>query len=137
MSDGLNRCTFVGNLGRDAESRQTQNGTTVLKFSIGCSERYKKGDEWVDKTEWVNCTLFGRRAEALAAYLVKGTKVLVEAKVRTTSSEKDGVKKYYTEFIVDNLILCGSRPTSRPAETEGGEFNDADYPTGGNNDFPF
>lgn len=108
MSEGLNRVTLLGNLGADAELRVTQSGTSVANLRLAVSESYKDKDGVKqEKTEWVSCTLWGRRAEALHKYLVKGTRLLIEGSLRTSSYDKDGVKVYKTEVNVSNVVFAG------------------------------
>lgn len=116
MSDGMNRWCGIGNAVADAELRQTQGGQAVLSFRVACSERYKdKSGNWKESTEFVSCALFGKRAESLAQYLSKGTRVYIEGKLHTSSYEArdGGGKRYKTEVMVSNVILCGSRNASR------------------------
>ena len=104
----MNLVALVGNLGSDPELRVAQSGTAILKLRLATSERVKKGDDWVDHTEWHNIVSFGKRAEGLAKILSKGSKLVVTGKLRTSGYEKDGVKKYSTEIIADDIELCGS-----------------------------
>ncbi len=118
MSDGYNKCIFVGRLGKDAELRHMPNGDPVLSFSVGANESWKnaKGEKQ-ERCEWVNCSLFGKRADALAKYLEKGTRVLVEGKLRTDKSEKNGETKYFTKLIVDEVVLLGDRKREDSSES--------------------
>lgn len=110
MSDGLNRCTFIGNLGADPELRMTQSGQPVLKFRIGCTESYlDKSNTRQEKTEWVSCTVWGKRGEALSRILEKGKQVYVEGSLSTSSYEKNGEKRYSTEINVREVLLFGGR----------------------------
>lgn len=105
---GYNHCTFVGNLGKDAEKRSLPGGDSVISFSVGANETWKDKDgEKRERCEWVNCSLFGKRADALAQYLTKGTRVLVEGKLRTDKYEKDGETRYATKLIVSDVVLLG------------------------------
>lgn len=106
---GYNKCTFVGNLGKDAELRHLpNNGDAVLGFSVGANESWKDSSgNKKERCEWVNCSMFGKRAEALAQYLTKGTRVLVEGKLRTDKTEKGGETKYFTKLIVEEIVLLG------------------------------
>lgn len=82
---GVNQLTIVGNLGRDADLRKTQSGTTVATMNVAVSRRVKSAGKWADQTDWFRVALFGPRAEALGKYLTKGSMVQatgsVEAKV--------------------------------------------------------
>jgi single-strand DNA-binding protein len=110
MADGLNRWTGLGQLGADAEIRQTTAGEPVCNFRIACTESYlDRNKERQEKTEWVSCTLWGKRGEALAPYLTTGAKVYVEGSLQTRSWDKDGEKRYKTEVRVANVILCGNK----------------------------
>lgn len=104
----MNKVILVGRLGSDAELRQTEGGKSILKFSLATSENWKNSEgEKQERTEWSRCTLFGPRAESLAQYLTKGKSLLVEGSLRTSSYEKDGEKKYFTEVIVNNVEFLG------------------------------
>ena len=109
MGMGLNRCEFIGNLGADPEERKTDSGLTVTNFRMGCGERRKQGEEWVDHTEWVRVVAWGKTAENAAKYLKKGRQVFVEGKMRTRSyKDKEGVEKWSTEVSADKVIFLGS-----------------------------
>lgn len=112
MSEGLNRCFLMGNLTADPELRMTQGGQAVLNFRIACGERYKAGDgEWKERTEFVNCVVWGKRAEALAKLLGKGHRVLVEGGLRTSSyDDREGNKRYKTDVHAVDVWLAGGRP---------------------------
>jgi single-strand DNA-binding protein len=105
MSEGVNNCTFAGNVGKDPVL--AGRGTPVLKFSIAVNERRKQGEEWVDHVEWIPVTVFGKRAEALAKILTKGSQITIVGKFRTTKYEKDGQTRYSTEIVADTIALQG------------------------------
>jgi single-strand DNA-binding protein len=115
----------------------------VLNVRLATNERRKdKSDQWVDHPEYHGVVIWGRRAEALSNILTKGTKVLIEGGLRTSSWEKDGVKRYKTEIHATEVELLGSkgegsgsaRQASRPAPKEelNTDFGDADT-----DDIPF
>jgi single-strand DNA-binding protein len=108
-SRSVNKVILIGNLGKDAESKFTPNGTSVATFSIATSWRQKdpQTGEWKDQTDWHNITLW--RSENVVPYLTKGTQVYVEGRLHTRSYEKDGKKQYFTEVIAEELILLGGR----------------------------
>jgi len=118
-----NRWIGMGNLGRDPELRMTANGNAMLRFSLAITERWKDKQTGAPKeqTEWVNCTMFGLRAEGLSRHLSKGQKVLVEGKLQTREWEKDGQKHYSTEVKVDQIEFAdaprqgGQQRQQRPA----------------------
>jgi single-strand DNA-binding protein len=119
-----------------------------LKLRIATSESYlDRNRERQERTEWHSVTVWGKRAEALAKFLTKGSRVFIEGGLRTSSyDDKEGNKRYKTEVNATNIILCGGRSaapsgeTAQPStQTSGGGFDDADYGAspGGNDDFPF
>ena len=116
MADGLNKVMLLGNLGADPELRTTQQGTAILKLRIATTESYlDKNNVRQERTEWHQCTLWGKRGEALSKFLKKGDRIFVEGSLRTTSYEKNGEKRYSTEVNVLNVILAGG------GKREGGE----------------
>lgn len=100
---------LVGNLGADPELRSTNSGLSILRLRIATEESYlDKNKQRQSKTEWHGASIFGARAEALHAILTKGKQVYIEGKLRTSSyDDKEGIKRYKTEIVVDELILCG------------------------------
>ena len=107
----INRVAISGNLTRDAELRSTQSGTSMLGMGIAVNDRRKnqKTGEWEDYPNFVDCTMFGARAEKLQPYLAKGTKVAIEGKLSYRSWEKDGQRRSKLEVIVDDLEFVSSR----------------------------
>lgn len=88
----INRVNISGNLTRDPELRVTASGTQVLSFGVAVNDRRRNPQtgEWEDYPNFVDCTMFGTRAEAVRRYLSKGSKVAIEGKLRYSSWEKDG-----------------------------------------------
>jgi single-strand DNA-binding protein len=104
----LNRVILVGNLGRDAEVKVTPSGQPVANFSVATTETWTTKDgEKKEKTEWHRIVLWGRQAETLQPYLVRGKSVCIEGKLETRSWEKDGQKHYATEVKADHVALLG------------------------------
>ena len=103
----INRVLISGNLTRDPELRQTGGGTQVLSFGVAVNDRRRNPQtgEWEDYPNFIDCTMFGARAEALSRYLSKGTKVAIEGKLRWSQWERDGQKRSKIEVIVDELVL--------------------------------
>ena len=97
----INRVIISGNLTRDPELRQTQSGMAVLSFGVAVNDRRKNPStgEWEDYPNFVDCTMFGARANSLAQYLSKGTKVSIEGKLRWSQWERDGQKRSKLEVI--------------------------------------
>lgn len=108
MTQGLNKVMLFGNLGAEPELRTTGAGAHVLSFRIATTEVYfDKQQQKQERTEWHQVALFGARAEPLAKLLHKGSRVLVEGRLQTSSYEKDGSKRYKTEVIATDLFLGG------------------------------
>ena len=108
----INQVTISGNLTRDPELRQTQGGMAVMSLGVAVNERVKNQQtgEWEDRPNFVDCVVFGRRAEALSRYLSKGSKVAVSGRLRYSAWEaKDGGRRSKLEVIVDELNLMSQR----------------------------
>ena len=135
----MNKTTLFGRLARDPEIKQA-GSTNLLKFSIATNERIKKGEVWTDHVEWHNVVVFGKRGEALSKLLFKGSQVLIEGNLRTSSWEKDGKKNYKTEISASDVHLV-SPPRDQPREQSrtlplpSVEFNNDDG--FGGDDIPF
>ena len=101
----INRANISGNLTRDPELRATAGGTQVLSFGVAVNDRRKNPQtgDWEDYPNFVDCTMFGTRAEAVSRYLSKGTKVAIEGKLRYSSWERDGQRRSKLEVIVDEI----------------------------------
>ena len=120
----INRVIQCGNLTRDAELRRTQGDLAVLVFGLAVNERRRKpdSDEWVDVPNYIDCVMFGNRAEALEKFLVKGAKVAVDGHLRWSQWEaEDRTKRSKHELIVDELEFMAPRK-EEPVEVE--EFVD-------------
>ena len=103
-----NRVILVGNLGGDAELR-TNLSTPQALFTLATSESWMKDGERQEKTEWHRIVVWGKTAETLAPFLVKGRPVYVTGKIAYREYEKDGVKRYMTEIRADRIILLGHK----------------------------
>lgn len=149
MSRGINKVILVGNLGADPETRYTPSGTAITTIRIATSESWKdkQTGEQQERTEWHRIKFFGRLAEIAGEYLKKGGQVYVEGKLRTDEYEKDGVKRYSTDIIADEMQMLGTRggsggessgaprqrgpargPQPAPANPSGGDFEDDEIP---------
>jgi single-strand DNA-binding protein len=106
----INHVAISGNLTRDAELRPA-GATSVLSFGVAVNDRRRNQatGEWEDVPNFVDCTVFGSRAEKLAQYLVKGTKVAIDGRLRYSSWEKDGQKRSKLEVIVNELEFMSRR----------------------------
>src|SRR5215831_4304711 len=106
----VNKVILVGNLGRDAELRYTPGGAAVAKFSLATTEVWNdKGGQRQERTEWHNIDLWGKQAESLSEYLVKGKQVYVEGRLQTDEyTDKEGNKRKSTKVRCDRVVLLGS-----------------------------
>ena len=110
-NEGLNRVMLLGNLGADPELRFTQGGQSVLNIRLATTESYLDANKQrQERTDWHSIVVWGKRGEALAKILTKGSTIFIEGSLRTTSYEKNGEKRYKTEVIAQNVILAGSKP---------------------------
>jgi single-strand DNA-binding protein len=119
----VNKVILVGNLGRDPEVRYMPNGEAVANFSIATTENWKdKSGVKQEKTEWHNIVMYRRLAEIAGEYLKKGRPVYIEGRLQTRKWEKDGVTRYSTEIIGDQMQMLGSK--------DGGSSGGASYDGG-------
>lgn len=123
MSRGINKVIIVGNLGDDPETKYAGNGTAITTISVATSEQWKDKDgEKQERTEWHRIKFFGRLAEIAGEYLKKGRQVYVEGRLQTDKwTDKDGVERYTTNIIGNELQMLGGNPGgSRDAGGYGG-----------------
>jgi single-strand DNA-binding protein len=111
MSEGLNKVILLGNLGADPETKfgQSGAGATRLRLATTTSWFDKTANERKERTDWHSVVVFGKRGEALQKILRKGSTVMVEGRLQTSSYEKNGEKRYSTDVIADNVVLAGGR----------------------------
>jgi single-strand DNA-binding protein len=104
----VNKVILVGNLGKDAEVRVTPGGQSVASFSIATTENWtSKEGEKKEQTEWHRIVLWGKTADTLQPYLVKGKQIYLEGRLQTRQWEKEGQKHYTTEVKADKIVLLG------------------------------
>jgi len=123
MKSLRNSVTLIGHLGGDPEVKNYAGDKKKASFSIATTDTYKnnKGDK-VSDTQWHNIVIWGKTAEALHEFLVKGRQVYIEGKLTSREWEKDGVKRRTTEVKADRVLLLGSaanRPTAGAGDTPG------------------
>ncbi len=141
MAKSLNKVQLIGNLGKDPELRYTSSGVAVATFSIATSDSWKdqEGNQQ-ERTEWHNIVAWRKLAEICGEWLKKGRRVYIEGRLQTRSYEKDGVKKYITEIVADDMIMLdggnrggsagggGGGETESAAATTNGATKDTDLP---------
>ena len=111
MSTLRNKVQLIGNLGNDPEIINLDGGKKLAKFSIATNETYKnqKGEKVTD-TQWHNIVAWGKTAEIIEKYVAKGKEVAVEGKLTSRSyDDKEGVKRYITEVVCNELVMLGSK----------------------------
>jgi single-strand DNA-binding protein len=107
----MNVVILQGNLGADPELRYTQSGTGVLNMRLATAEKYKdKAGEWQETVTWHTVICWGKRGEALAKFLVKGSRLLVRGRISNSSYEdKEGIKRYKSEIVAEDIELLGGK----------------------------
>ncbi len=111
MAKGVNKVILVGNLGNDPETKYTQGGMAVTKISLATtSVRKDREGNAQERTEWHRVTFFGKLGEIAGEYLRKGSQVYVEGSIKYDKyTGQDGVEKYTTDIIADELQMLGGR----------------------------
>ena len=110
-SRGVNKVILVGNVGNDPEVRYMPNGNAVANISVATSDTWKDrntGDQQ-DRTEWHRVVFFNRLAEIVEQYVKKGSKLYLEGRLQTRSWEQDGIKRYSTEIVANEMQMLDSR----------------------------
>lgn len=115
MARGINKVILIGNAGGDPEVRYLPNGNAVANVTIATSDSWKdkQTGQMQERTEWHRVVFFGRIAEVVGEYVKKGSKLYIEGRLQTREWEKDGIKRYTTEVVVDNggqMQLLDGRP---------------------------
>jgi len=106
----LNKVILLGNLGKDPELKDLGNEKQVCKFTLATSSGWGEKKE----TSWHNLVCWNKTAEVAAKYLRRGSRCYVEGRIQYREYEKDGVKKYFTEIVVNSLLLMGSKDEAKP-----------------------
>ena len=103
----VNKVILLGNAGKDPEVKNFDNGKKV-SLSLATTEKYKdKSGQTVETTEWHNLTFWGKLGDVVEKYVKKGNQIYVEGKIKTTKSEKDGVTKYFTDIVCNEMTMLG------------------------------
>jgi len=107
--EDMNRVILVGRLTKDIDLTFTQSGCAIGKTSLAVNRRVKKGDEWTEEASFFDCVQFGKRAEGLSPYLLKGQQVAVDGQLKQDRWEKDGQKRSKIVVEVDHIQLLGNK----------------------------
>jgi len=138
MARGLNKVTLIGNLGKDPELKYTNSGVAVATFSLATSDSWKDQEgNMQERTEWHNIVAWRKLAEICGQYLKKGSQVYIEGKIQTRSyNDKEGVKKYITEIVADQLLMLGGGG-GRPQAEQGDSIPMPEPAASKDEDLPF
>lgn len=127
----MNKVILMGRLTRDAEIRNAESDNAVARFSLAVDRRFKKDGEG-QNADFINCVAFGKQASFLEKFGKKGVKFIVTGRIQTGSYEKDGVKVYTTDVVIEELEFCESK---RNDDSAPGEF--MNIPDGIDDEVPF
>jgi single-strand DNA-binding protein len=122
MARGINKVILVGNLGNDTEMKYTAGGMAVCTLSLATtSVRKDKDGQQIEKTEWHRVKLFGKLGEIAGEYLRKGRQVYIEGSIRYDKfTGQDGVEKYFTDIVADDMQMLGGNPGEGGGGMRGG-----------------
>lgn len=137
----INRVLLTGNLTRDVELRSTASGTSVADLGLAVNGREKRGEEWVDRADFFDVTVWGTQAENAAKYLSKGSPVAIDGRLRYESWEKDGQKRSKVKVVAQMVQYLSTKgdgngqaaTSDAPADQEGLPGTEA----GSDEDIPF
>ncbi len=133
----INKVILIGNLGKDPELRYTSSGVAVASFTLATNESWKDPEGNIqERTQWHNIVAWRKLAEICGEYLKKGSKIYLEGKLQYRSyDDKNGVKRYVTEIVIDEMLMLDTKPGSQaPAEGAPQKEESAQEPGG---DLPF
>ena len=124
MSRSLNKATLIGNLGRDPEVRVTQSGSRVAKVSLATTSIFNdRHGERQERTQWHRLTFFGRLVDIVEQYVHQGDRLYVEGRIEYSQTQDDqGGTRYWTDIIVNEMIMLGSSGGRGGAGDGGGGF---------------
>lgn len=118
----MNKVIIMGNLGQDPEMRYMPSGNAACNISVATSRNWKDKDsgEKQEETSWHRCVAFGKTAETIAEYFTKGRKILIEGRLKYGSYEKDGIKRYTTDIVIERFEFVEKREGGgqRPAPAD-------------------
>lgn len=126
MARSLNKATLIGNVGGDPDVRTTASGTPVAKLSLATSRTFNdRSGQQQERTQWHRLTIFGRLVDVVQQWVKKGDRLYVEGRIEySQSTDPQGTTRYWTDIIVDQLIMLGSSGGARggddPARPPGG-----------------
>jgi single-strand DNA-binding protein len=138
----VNKVILLGHVGKDPEVRYLDKDVAVANFTLATTERaytLANGTQVPERTEWHNIVAWRGLATIAEKYIKKGTQIYVDGKIQTRSYEKDGIKRYTTDIVAENITLLGKKPesTEAPTNTVHAPAPDLQVPPPGSDDLPF
>lgn len=130
----MNKVILIGHVGKNPEWKILQSGTEVASFSLATTERWNSNGEKKEETSWHNIVFWGKQAELCKKYVFKGSKIMVEGRIKYETYEKDGEKKYVTKITGERLEFL-SRKDQNDQSNQGG--NEYDQSIDSEDDIPF
>ena len=133
MSRSLNKVMLIGNVGNDPEIRATSSGARVAKVSLATNRSWSdRSGQKQEKTEWHRLTFFGRLVDIVEQWVKKGDRLYVEGRVEYSQTEGEGGTKYWTDIVINEMVMLGSTGAGASA----GGYNDPGFSAGGGGDQP-
>ncbi|MCX6141738.1 MAG: single-stranded DNA-binding protein [Ignavibacteriales bacterium] len=138
-SRSVNKVTLIGNLGKDPELRYTSSGVAVATFSMATSESWKDPEgNTQERTQWHSIVAWRKLAEIVGEYLKKGSKVYLEGRLQYRNyDDKNGVKRYVTEIVMDEMVMLDSRGGGASPQADAGSSQLPEESGGKVDDLPF
>ncbi|MBI4666819.1 MAG: single-stranded DNA-binding protein [Nitrospinae bacterium] len=138
----LNKVILIGNLTRDPELRYTPSGMAVAKFGLAVNDRFKQGEEWKERVNFIDIVVWGKQGENCSEYLSKGRPVCVEGRLSYSTWEtEDGQKRSKLEVVAERVVFLGGRGDDSSGAKEGKGpstgYSNAEAPASLDDDVPF
>jgi len=116
MSKGLNKACLIGNVGQDPEVKTLPGGSRVAKLSLATNRSYKdQAGTQREEVEWHRLTCWGKLVDVVEQWVKKGDRLYVEGRLHYSQTDNEGVTRYWTEIVVNELVMLGSAGAERPA----------------------
>lgn len=124
MSRDLNKVMLIGNVGNDPEIRSTQSGARIAKVSLATNRSWtdRNSGQKNEKTEWHRLTFFGRLVDIVEQWVNKGDRLYIEGRIDYSQTEGEGGTKYWTDIVVNEMIMLGSTSGGGGGGGGGGNF---------------
>jgi single-strand DNA-binding protein len=124
MSSSLNKVMLIGNVGSDPEIRATSSGARVAKLSVATNRSWSdRAGQQQEKTEWHRLTFFGRLVDIVERWVKKGDRLYLEGRIEYSQTEGEGGTKYWTDIVVNEMVMLGSTGGGDGGNAAGGGFS--------------